>query len=229
MIARASLQGQFFVADAKRVHNSLLGFLQGKNTENWIRSVARYQDGRRDMEALCRHFSGEGDSTRRIADAKQIQQSLLHYKFLDSLQRMFTIFKDEGEPLTERAKVDKLLTRVQNSAFAAAVAQLRYQLNTTGVTFTDAANHLNSEVSQTPDYRISRRVSATNTNSTGGRSGGRGGGRGGRGNGRGNSRVVVVEVKVGAAIVWRKPHTTHRQNGRSFPSRTATRKVNPAV
>ena len=194
MIARASLQGQFFVADAKRVHNLLLGFLQGENTENWIRSVARYQDGRREMEALRRHYAGEGNSTRRIADAKQIQQSL-HYKseralsfskFLDSLQRMFTIFEDEGEPLTERAKVDELLTRVQNSALAAAVAQLRYQLNTTGVTFTVAANHLNSEVSQTPDYRISRRVSATSTNSTNGRSGGRGGGRGGRGNGRGN-------------------------------------------
>jgi hypothetical protein len=65
---------------------------------------------------------------------KQIQQSL-HYKseralsfskFLDSLQRMFTIFEDEGEPLTERAKVDELLTRVQNSALSAAVAQLRY-------------------------------------------------------------------------------------------------------
>ena len=34
MIARASLQGQFFVADAKRVHNLLLGFLQGEDTEN---------------------------------------------------------------------------------------------------------------------------------------------------------------------------------------------------
>ena len=121
MIARASLQGQFFVADAKRVHNLLLGFLQGENTENWIRSVARYQDGRRDMEALRRHYAGEGNSTRRIADAKQIQQSL-HYKseralsfskFLDSLQRMFTIFEDEGEPLTERAKVDAFNPRAE--------------------------------------------------------------------------------------------------------------------
>jgi hypothetical protein len=195
MITRASLQGQFFVADAKRVHNLLLRFLQGESTENWIRSVACYQDGRRDMEALRRHYAGEGNSTRCIADAKQIQQSP-HYKseralsfskFLDSLQRMFTIFENEGEPLTERAKVDKLLTRVQNSALAAVVAQLRYQLNTTGVTFTVAANNLNSEVSQTPDYRISRRVSTTSTIYTSGRSGSRGGGRGGRGNGRGNS------------------------------------------
>ena len=144
------------------------------------------------MQALRRHYAGEGNSTRRIADAKQIQQSL-HYKseralsfskFLDSLQRMFTIFEDEGEPLTERAKHDELLTRVQNSALAAAVAQLRYQLNTTGVSFTVAANHLNSEVAQTPDYRVSRRISATNTNS----SAGRGGGRGGRGNGSGQGR-----------------------------------------
>jgi hypothetical protein len=194
MIARASLQGQFYEADSRRVHNLLLGFLQGENTENWIRSVARYQDGRRDMEALRRHYAGEGNSTRRIADAKQIQQSL-HYKseralsfskFLDSLQRMFTIFEDEGEPLTERAKVDELLTRVQNSALTAAVAQLRYQLNTTGVTFTVAANHLNSEVAQTPDYRISRRISATNTSANTGRGSGRGGRGSGRGQGRGN-------------------------------------------
>jgi hypothetical protein len=124
IIARASLQGQFYEADSRRAHNSLLGFLQGENTEYWIRSVARYQDGRRDMEALRRHYAGEGNSTRRIADAKQIQQSL-HYKseralsfskFLVSLQRMFTIFEDEGEPLTERAKVDELLTQGQNSA-----------------------------------------------------------------------------------------------------------------
>ena len=68
---------------------------------------------------------------------------------------MFTIFEEENEPLTERAKVDELLTKVQNSALAAAVAQLRYQLNTDGITFTVAANHLNSEIAQTPDYQLS--------------------------------------------------------------------------
>ena len=104
---------------------------------------------------------------------------------------MFTIFEEEEEPLTERAKVDELLTKVQNSALAAGVAQLRYQLNTSGVTFTVAANHLNSEVSQMPDYQISRRINATNTTpGRGGRSGGRSGGRGyqGRGSGRGRGR-----------------------------------------
>jgi hypothetical protein len=39
---------------------------------------------------------------------------------------MFIIFKEENKPLTERAKVDELLTKVQNSSLSAAVAQLRY-------------------------------------------------------------------------------------------------------
>ncbi|KAI2490682.1 hypothetical protein MHU86_23893 [Fragilaria crotonensis] len=187
MIHRA-LDGQYYLADSRRVHQLLHGFLQGENTESWIRGIAKYQDGRRDMIALRRHYAGEGNSTRRIADAKKIQTTL-HYKseralpfnkFLDSLQRMFTIFEEENEPLTERAKVDELLTKVQNSGLTAAIAQLRYQLNTTGVTFTVAANHLNSEVSQTPDYQLSRKINAVNT-STGGNGRGFGRGRGGRG------------------------------------------------
>ena len=131
MIARAPHTGQYFLADSHRVHNLITGFLQGEQSESWIRNIARYQDGRRDIIALRRHYAGEGNSTRRISDAKRIQ-STLHYKseralpfnkFLDSLQRMFTIFEEENEPLAERAKVDELLTKVQHTALAAAVAQ----------------------------------------------------------------------------------------------------------
>ena len=155
MIHRTPLEGQYYLADTRRVHTLLHGYLQGENTESRISSIARHLDGRRDMTALKRHYAGEGNSTRLIAGAKKIQTTL-HYKterafpfnkFLDSLQRMFIIFEEENEPLTERAKVDKLLTKVQNSGLLEAVAQLKYQLNTSGITFTIAANHLNSEVS----------------------------------------------------------------------------------
>jgi hypothetical protein len=194
VIARAPHTGPYYLADTRRVHNLLTGYLQGEQSESWIRSIARYQDGRRDMIALRRHYAGEGNSTRRISDAKRIQTSL-HYKseralpfnkFLDTLQKMFTIFEEENEPLTERAKVDELLTKVQNTNLSAAVAQLRFKLNTDGVTFTVAANHLNSAVSQTSEYQLARKIGATNT-----QQGGRGGrfndrgGRGGRGRGRG--------------------------------------------
>jgi hypothetical protein len=111
---------------------------------------------------------------------------------------MFSIYEDEGEALTEQAKVKELLEKVQHASLSAAVAQLRFQLNTVGVTFTVAANHLNAAVSLTPDYQMARRgnISSTNTrDSTGGRSGGRSGyghfnnrGRGERGGGRGFGR-----------------------------------------
>ena len=207
MIARAPHEGQYYLADSRRVHNLLTGYLQGEQSESWIRGIAKYQDGRRDIIALRRHYAGEGNSTRRISDAKRIQTTL-HYKseralpfnkFLDTLQKMFTIFEEENEPLTERAKVDELLTKVQNTSLSAAVAQLRFQLNTEGVTFTVAANHLNSAVSQTPDYQLARKISATNSDRQQGGRGGRGGrgwrggggrgrgGRFGRGGGRGSS------------------------------------------
>jgi hypothetical protein len=80
MINRAPLTGQYYIADARRVLNLLYGYLQGdENTESWIRSIARFQDGRRDVMALRRHYAGEGNSTRRIADAKKIKYTL-HYK-----------------------------------------------------------------------------------------------------------------------------------------------------
>ena len=98
---------------------------------------------------------------------------------------MFTIFEEENDPLTERAKVDKLLTKVHCSTLAAAVAQLRYQLNTEGISFTLAANHLNSEISQTTDYQLARKISSVGT--AGGRGSGRGGGRGYQGRGGRNT------------------------------------------
>ncbi|KAI2495884.1 Reverse transcriptase (RNA-dependent DNA polymerase) [Fragilaria crotonensis] len=177
-------------------------------------------DGRRDMTALRRHYAGEGNSTRRIADAKRIQTTLQYKteralpfnKFLNSLQRMFTIFEEEDEPLTERAKVDKLLTKVQNTTLAAAVAQLRYQLNTVGISFTVAANHLSSEISQTPDYQLSRKISSVSTNG-GGRGGGRNGGRGGRGHGgRGGCGSGKANTGYYSPAEWEKLSFEERDN-----------------
>ena len=53
-----------------------------------------------------------------------------------------------SRPLNERTKVDKYLTKVQTTNLMVSKAQLRYNLlNTDAITFTVAANHLNSEVS----------------------------------------------------------------------------------
>ena len=65
------------------------------------------------------------------------------------------------------------------------MAQLRYQLNTEGISFTVAANHLNSEISQTSDYQLARKISAYATGGRGTGRGSRSSGRGGRFTGRG--------------------------------------------
>jgi hypothetical protein len=105
MIAQAPHTGQYYLADSRRVHNLLTRYLHGELTENWIRTIARYQDVHRDYLALRNHYAGEGNSTHHIADAKRIQATL-HYKseralpfskFLDSLQKMFTIsYEDQS-------------------------------------------------------------------------------------------------------------------------------------
>jgi hypothetical protein len=110
------------------------------------------------------------------------ERTLPFNKFLDLLQKMFTIFEEENEPLFECAKVDELLTKVQHTVLAAAVAQLHFQLNTEGVTFTVVANHLNSAVLQTRDYQVARKIASTNMNKR------QQGGCGGRGNGWFNNR-----------------------------------------
>ena len=65
------------------------------------------------MQALCDHFSGEGNSTRRIAEADRMKKSL-HYKnkrslsfefFLTKCQKMFNIYEKEGEPILEDVKL----------------------------------------------------------------------------------------------------------------------------
>jgi len=50
-IARAPLADAVYIADTRRVHNILRNFVQGEASESWIRTIARYQDGRRDLIA----------------------------------------------------------------------------------------------------------------------------------------------------------------------------------
>jgi hypothetical protein len=71
LINHAPLVGNYFITDTRWVHNLLVGFIQGEASENWICSIAKYQDGRRDFIVLRQHYAGEGNATRRrIAHTK---------------------------------------------------------------------------------------------------------------------------------------------------------------
>ena len=89
-IACAPLTGPTFQADARKVHQLIKrSFLQTESAEQWIKPHARRQSGREDMQALPKHYSGEGNMSRRIAAAEK-RRDTLHYKNEKSLQ--FSMF-----------------------------------------------------------------------------------------------------------------------------------------
>ena len=66
-IACSPLTGATYQADARKVHQLLKRFLQSESAEQWIKSILRKQSGREDMIALRNHYSGEGNTSCRIA------------------------------------------------------------------------------------------------------------------------------------------------------------------
>ena len=167
-IACAPLNNATFRADARKVHQLLMNFLVAESVEQWIKNLASCVNGRLDMEALRNHYGSKGNASRCIATAEKLHETL-HYKsersmpfstFLDHMQKMFNIFQEEGEELTENAKVRELLQRVQNNQLQDTVKALRVRFDIDGISYTEAANHLTSAVSELPEYLLARRVSS---------------------------------------------------------------------
>ena len=171
-VACAPLNGPSFQADARKVHQLIKSFLQTETAEQWVKPHASKQNGRINFKALRAHYSGEGNTSRRIADAERIRDTL-HYKneralqfsaFLDKIQKMFNIFAEEGEPMTEQAKVRMLLAKVEHPQLKDAVGALRVRASMDGTTFTECSNHLSAQVSELPDSLVNRKIAGTNTN-----------------------------------------------------------------
>ena len=167
-IACAPLNNATFCVDARKVHQLLMNFLVAESAEQWIKNLAPRVNGRLDMEALRNHYGGEGNASRRIATAEKLRETL-HYKsersmpfstFLDRMHKMFNIFQGEGKEFTENAKVRELLKHVQNNQLQDTVKALRVQFHIDGISYTEAANHLTSTVSELPKYLLARRVSS---------------------------------------------------------------------
>jgi hypothetical protein len=121
------------------------------------------------MQSLRKHYSGEGNTIRSIAAAEKLCDTL-HYKskkslqvstFLDKLQKMFNVFEEEKEEISEQAKVRMLLKKIEHPQLQDAVGALRVRAQIEGTTFTECANHLSAIVSELPDHQTPRKVSCT--------------------------------------------------------------------
>ena len=85
------------------------------------------------MLALVAHHEGEGNSSRRIAEAEMFKENL-YYKnersmkftlFLAKTQAMFNIFTQEEEPMSSDAKMRFLFERVQHRELKSTISALR--------------------------------------------------------------------------------------------------------
>jgi len=177
-IACAPLAGEYYSADRLAVFNFIVSFTTGQPSGDWIKNTLKFADGRRSMQALRDHFSGEGNATRNVAEADRLKESL-HYKgeramsfetFLTQCQKMYNIYEKEGEPMTDEAKVRFLFKRVQHDKLTSSIDALKAQITAgVNVSYTMAANHLSAAVSELPDYLARNRnvsgVGNHNTNS----------------------------------------------------------------
>ena len=171
-IACAPLTGPAFEADKRRVHQLLVAFTKGNPSEDWIKDSRSKRNGREDMKLLPAHFAGEGNATRRIAVAERLRDTLFYKNersltfelFCNKAQRMFNIFEQQKEPMTEEAKVRFLLKKVLHPQLSETVEALRTRLSTDPpgtITMTLVANHLASAVSELPEYAaVHRKVNA---------------------------------------------------------------------
>ena len=173
-ISCAPLDGEYFEADKRTVFNMIVSFTTGKPSADWIKTTLRYSNGRRSMAALRAHFAGEGNASRNKADADRLKESL-HYKnersmsfevFLTNCQKMFNIYETEGEPMADDAKIRFLFKKIQHPGLQTAIAALCVQMNLgTAVTYTMAANHLSTAVSELPEHIAkNRNISGVGTN-----------------------------------------------------------------
>jgi hypothetical protein len=116
----------------------------------------RLKNWRTDFFTFVAHFTGEGNSTRRIGDAERLEKTL-HYKderamtfqtFLAKTKHMFNIFEEVGEPKPESAKIRFLLDGVRNTGLQPIVQVIRAEmtLDPNTYTFTTAANMIASQV-----------------------------------------------------------------------------------
>ena len=80
----------------------------------------------------------------------------LHYKnerslafsiFLHRMQKMFNIYKEEGEEFTENAKLHELFKWVQHPQLQDTIKALKVCFDMEGITYTQAANHRTSTTS----------------------------------------------------------------------------------
>ena len=145
--------GHAFREDSRHVHQIVRSLCIGEESESWLKTTKRFQCGKRDVEALCAHYRGAGNSSRQISEGERLRDTL-HYKsetampfesFLTKCNAMFQIFQDCKEEYTEQMKVRFLLDKTADAPLLQplrASIQAQTFINPKLYTFVTAADSL---------------------------------------------------------------------------------------
>ena len=169
-IVQAPLTGTAAAADKSTVHQLILSFTTGESSETWVKPVLRFKYGRKSMEALRNHFTGEGNSSRRIPRVKKLKENLFYKTeatmpfetFLTRCQEMFNIFEKHDEALSPEAKLRFLFSKIRNTGLDSAAAAMKVKIATEPsktVTYITITNHLSTDISELPENKRSQNIS----------------------------------------------------------------------
>jgi uncharacterized membrane protein YgcG len=201
------LTGGAFEEDNKQTFHLLKSYLINMPGWTWIESFDATENGRGAFLAWATHYNGQGELLKRTAMAKakiknlfyKNERSLTFEKVMEILSKSFSILdKDPDERLSERQKIEKLLSCIQTQDMEM-VAQKSIIASQYPNDFSGACNYFSAQVSrlhadaqlENSKYKNKRNISAMQ-GCGGRRDGGHGRGRGrfggrsgsgGRGNG----------------------------------------------
>ena len=193
-----TLAGPKYDADNAATFRLLKAFLSTTPGEVWIEEHEATQNGRDAFLALCDHYNGQGELSKRLALAKASIQ-MLHYRhenalpfesYVSKLRKAFiTLNKDPDERLSNRQQVEKLLHGINTSDHELTAAKAVI-MSAHPNDFTQASAYFSAQVARlhgpailtrNPRKRTPRFISAAHLGGRGrGRFGPRGRGGGGR-------------------------------------------------
>jgi hypothetical protein len=155
-IARASLEGPHFNADARQVHQIIQSLTSAENAEHWLKDISKKHNGRLDMMALRSHYRGAGNQSRRIGAAEKLR-STLHYRnerslkfsqFISQTKNMFNIYEECNEAQPETVKLRFLFDKTEATVLQTSIEVMKAQLGQDEGcwTFVAACDHLASQI-----------------------------------------------------------------------------------
>ena len=70
------IKSNYYKANCHTVHQVLVSLETRHPLEYWIKATLRYRDGMRSMKELGIHFTGEGNSNRKVSEAERLCNSI---------------------------------------------------------------------------------------------------------------------------------------------------------